>query len=144
MTKRIALISIVFLLVLGLMAVTPQRAFAGSKTTTPSGFACKKYVHVRTGDNLLKISQKYGVAPRTVIFLNDLKDPNLLMPDQKLCVQAAAKAGKFHVVASGDTLTRIANRYKMDVKALAEANDLENPDLIIAGQVLVIPKGKNR
>lgn len=44
-----------------------------------------------------------------------------------------------YTVRSGDTLTRIASEHGVSVSDLASANNLSNPDLIVPGQVLVIP-----
>ncbi|MBZ0284246.1 MAG: LysM peptidoglycan-binding domain-containing protein, partial [Anaerolineae bacterium] len=44
-----------------------------------------------------------------------------------------------YVVRPGDTLFRIAVRYKTTVRILAEANNIVNPALIFAGQTLRIP-----
>lgn len=45
-----------------------------------------------------------------------------------------------HVVAAGENLTAIALRYGVTVDALMQANGLNNPDVIYAGQELVIPR----
>ena len=45
-----------------------------------------------------------------------------------------------HTVQRGETLYRIALRYHLSVQALMDANDLHDPDLIFAGQVLRIPQ----
>jgi murein DD-endopeptidase MepM/ murein hydrolase activator NlpD len=42
-------------------------------------------------------------------------------------------------IKSGDTLSRIASRFKTSVSALAKANHIKNPNLIIAGKSLQIP-----
>jgi LysM repeat protein len=44
-----------------------------------------------------------------------------------------------YVVAEGDTLAAIAERFGTSVGALQSANDIEDPDEIVIGQVLVIP-----
>jgi murein DD-endopeptidase MepM/ murein hydrolase activator NlpD len=44
-------------------------------------------------------------------------------------------------VVKGDTLDRIAGKYATTVPALAEANNIPNPNLIIIGQQLLIPSG---
>jgi murein DD-endopeptidase MepM/ murein hydrolase activator NlpD len=44
-----------------------------------------------------------------------------------------------YTVQLDDTLSAIALRYETTVQALAQANDIENPDLIHPGQRLVIP-----
>jgi LysM repeat protein len=50
-----------------------------------------------------------------------------------------ATANTTHVVQPGDTLSGIARRYGTTVQALAETNHIVNPNLIFAGQTLVIP-----
>jgi LysM repeat protein len=42
-------------------------------------------------------------------------------------------------VQAGDTLSGIADQFGVDLEALAEANDITDPDLIYPGQVLIIP-----
>jgi len=49
---------------------------------------------------------------------------------------------RVHVVQAGDTLTHIALRYGVSVVDLVTANGLANPNLIFAGQRLVIPSGE--
>lgn len=47
--------------------------------------------------------------------------------------------GEIYVVESGDTLSSIAQGFDTTVDAIVEANDLDDPDLIIIGDELVIP-----
>ena len=44
-----------------------------------------------------------------------------------------------YVVQRGDTLSAIARRYGITVQEIATANNIVNPDLIFAGQTLIIP-----
>jgi LysM repeat protein len=44
-----------------------------------------------------------------------------------------------HIVIAGETLSGIAQEYNVTVQAIVEANELANPDLLEAGQVLIIP-----
>jgi uncharacterized protein YcbK (DUF882 family) len=46
---------------------------------------------------------------------------------------------KIHVVSEGQTIARIAKRYKVDLQALREANDLTPGSKLHLGQKLVIP-----
>lgn len=48
-----------------------------------------------------------------------------------------------HVVRRGESLHRIARRYGASVNALTAANNLRRPELIRAGQRLVIPLGRD-
>lgn len=53
---------------------------------------------------------------------------------------APALAAQTYTVQSGDTLIRLANRWKVTTKAILTANPkLSNADRIIAGQMLTIP-----
>lgn len=55
--------------------------------------------------------------------------------------QAAATAtcSKMYTVATGDTLSKIALQFNVTVQALADANSLKEPFVIIVGQTLCIP-----
>jgi murein DD-endopeptidase MepM/ murein hydrolase activator NlpD len=44
-------------------------------------------------------------------------------------------------IQSGDTLSQLAQRYGTTVQSLAQANKIQNPDLIIAGRSLEVPDG---
>jgi predicted chitinase/LysM repeat protein len=46
-----------------------------------------------------------------------------------------------HTIRSGETLSSIARRYNSTVDALAKANNIQNPNLIISGRKLIIPDG---
>jgi predicted chitinase/LysM repeat protein len=46
-----------------------------------------------------------------------------------------------HTISSGDTLSSIARRYNSSVDAIAKANNIQNPNLIVTGRQLVIPDG---
>jgi LysM repeat protein/uncharacterized protein YvpB len=54
-----------------------------------------------------------------------------------LGTQAAAAAN--HQVQPGETLGEIAASYNTTVAALTQANDLSNPNLIVAGTTLIVP-----
>jgi LysM repeat protein len=44
-----------------------------------------------------------------------------------------------HTVAEGETLGTIAEQFGVTVEAIVAANEIENPDFIAVGDVLVIP-----
>jgi lysozyme len=45
-----------------------------------------------------------------------------------------------YTIIPGDTLTSIAAKFNTTVEALVTANNISNPDLIIAGETLKIPE----
>ena len=72
-----------------------------------------------------------GVAAMTVPFLAHAHSP-----------PAAGKSGPtIYEIKDGDTLSAIAKRFGIRVRALIEANRLREPDLLRPGQRLVIPTG---
>lgn len=46
---------------------------------------------------------------------------------------------KTYKIKKGDTLTSIANYFKVDLKDLIKLNDISNPNLIYVGNILLIP-----
>ena len=53
-------------------------------------------------------------------------------------LEASLHGGVKHVVQSGDTLSRIANKYRVSLSQLKKSNHLESERLLV-GQVLLIP-----
>ncbi len=75
-----------------------------------------------------------------------LRRVKLLLPVLVLVVALVLPAsvqasGLIHVVQRGENLYRIAMRYGTTVQAIARANGITNPNLIYAGQRLIIPSG---
>ncbi len=54
---------------------------------------------------------------------------------------AQSSAEEAHVVAWGDTLSEIADRYVLTVEQLISLNGIDDPDLIITGQFLSLTSG---
>lgn len=54
--------------------------------------------------------------------------------------RAAGGYGYEHTVRPGETLSQIAAAYGVRTRAIIEANDIPNPDMLRVGQVLFIPE----
>ena len=54
-------------------------------------------------------------------------------------VATGSAAGRIHTVKRGDTLEGIGRQYGVSVGALAAANNVRNPDVILEGKALSIP-----
>ena len=63
---------------------------------------------------------------------------SVLVVPSRLPVRAATCTVN-HTVASGETISSIAEKYKVTYQAIATANDLKEPYTITVGQVLCIP-----
>lgn len=93
---------------------------------------------VRPGDTLSAIAAQHGVSPQSVASANDLDDPDHIVSGTVLVIPdgSGGTSASTHVVAPGETLGGIAAQYGVSTSALAEANGITNPDLIVAGQPL--------
>lgn len=98
-------------------------------------------VMVRPGSTLQGISQATGIPAETLASWNGLSPDAHPVPGLLLHLQPPA--GESHVrgyvVQRGDALTRLARRFQTTVDALVAQNDLPNRDLLVIGQVLVLP-----
>lgn len=107
---------------------------------------------VRPGDTLTSISRRTGVPIETIVRLNDLENPNRILPGQRLRLEPAAAptaptaapsaapaAAKTHVVRAGENLTGIARQHGTTIAAIVAANRIGDPSRIYAGQHLTIP-----
>jgi len=63
-----------------------------------------------------------------------------LREDHPAVSRSSSKTGFYHVVKKGETLWRIARRYGVPLDLLVRVNRLPNPDRIIVGQRLWIPR----
>ncbi len=57
--------------------------------------------------------------------------------------ESSPGCSSYHTVKWGENLFRIGLQYNLTWKPIASANNLSNPNLIFAGQVLCIPKGSS-
>jgi LysM repeat protein len=94
---------------------------------------------VQSGDTLGEIAQRFGTSVRAIVRFNDIEDPDIIFPDQILCLPRAPLVMPVYEVQPGDTLSAIAQRFGSSVQAIAQRNDLADPDSIFPGQILRIP-----
>jgi murein DD-endopeptidase MepM/ murein hydrolase activator NlpD len=93
---------------------------------------------VAPGDTISSIAQGFGISPQTIMKENRLDEYSIIKPGQTLTILPIT--GVSHTVGEKDTVASIAEKYKVDVFDLMDANDLELPDQILVGDVLVIPQ----
>lgn len=72
------------------------------------------------------------------MFLNNVAAPQQTFAASPPPVQAPLQANNTYVVQGGDNLSSIAERFGTSWQALAEINNIANPDLILEGQVLSV------
>jgi len=104
---------------------------------------------VKRGDSLGKIAKKYNVSVKSIIKANNLKKPYIIRPGQKLKIPVKKTASTSkkcvlkHKVKRGESLIKIAKKYRVWVKDIKKLNNLKS-DKLYVGQVLCIKKGKTK
>jgi LysM repeat protein len=128
----------------------PSRIYVGQRLFIPRGGPGTTWqggaVHiVQRGETLSGIAARYGVNMWALAHANHIANPSRIYAGQRLVIAAGYPAphwgggGVIHVVQRGQTLSGIACRYGVSVWAIANANGICNPNIIYAGQRLVIP-----
>ncbi|MCC7362162.1 MAG: LysM peptidoglycan-binding domain-containing protein [Anaerolineales bacterium] len=115
---------------------------------------------VQPGENLFRIGLRYGIDWRQIMAANNLYSTNIYAgqsliipgvtadpagnpappppPDPTPAPTTPPAAGGTYVVQRGDTLWLIATHHGLTVADLMRLNNLSNPNLIFAGQVLAL------
>lgn len=101
------------------------------------------YTVVR-GDTLSEIALKYDTTVSNLVKLNNISNPNLIYPGQKIIiynnVNLPNECGKtFYTIKRGDTLTKIAKKFDTTISAIVSLNNIKNPNLIYAGETIRVP-----
>lgn len=114
-----------------------------SNTNTNGNTNSTIYTVVR-GDTLSEIALKYNTTVSNLVRLNNISNPNLIYPGQKLIISKNASLGNecgkvLYTIKRGDTLTKIANEFDTTVSEIVSLNNIKNPNLIYAGTTIRVP-----
>lgn len=93
-----------------------------------------QHYKVQRGDTLSEIALRFDIALDLLRRINGLKS-DAIQPEQKLRLRPSALDEAVHVVQSGETLSAIALRYKIELKTLRQLNEIDG-DRILVGQKL--------
>ncbi|MBW4435575.1 MAG: LysM peptidoglycan-binding domain-containing protein [Pleurocapsa minor GSE-CHR-MK-17-07R] len=136
---------VIALLVFGAVGISAQDNTAG--------------VHVvQRGENLFRIAQYYATDVNTLAQINGITNTWQIFAGQTLIIPTSATAAAIasapevaavtiaqssaatttHTVGRGENLTYIAGLYGMTAEQVAALNSLANPNLLYAGQQLVV------
>jgi len=102
-------------------------------------------VVVKPGETLSEIADRHGVSLTRLMQANGITNPNLVVAGQSLRLPGSSAAGAGSsrggsvTVQPGDTLSDIADRQGISLNQLMQANGITNPDVVVAGQKLVLP-----
>ena len=93
---------------------------------------------VKRGDSLSVIAERFGIALVDLKSANNLRS-NTIHIGQELTIPGGAPlTSTEHTIRRGETLSEIAQMYRVSIARLREANDLRD-DRILIGQTLKIP-----
>ncbi|MFC5264185.1 LysM peptidoglycan-binding domain-containing protein [Kribbella qitaiheensis] len=125
---------------------------AGVITAGSPGFSHYK---VKKGDTLSHIAARYGTTVKALVALNSLPgNGNAIYAGETLKLPGQASTGRpkpkpttkrsrlgrvTYVVKPGDTISKIAKRYRCSQASLLAANGLKATDHIYAGKPLQVP-----
>ncbi len=95
---------------------------------------------VKSGDTISGIASKYGMTGKELMRINSLKDDRIKV-GQKLKVVVSGRGGSpvIHKVASGDTLSEIAEKYSVSVDAVQRWNGLRGTSIRVGQELKVYP-----
>ena len=99
---------------------------------------------VRRGNILSQIARVYGVTVQHIVELNNISNPNLIYPGQKLRITESSVQELnpvkeiIYIVKRGDSLSEIARLYNVSVRYLVSLNGIKNPNLIYPRQIIKI------
>lgn len=109
-------------------------------------FAQQRTYVVRPGDSLFQIALNHGVDVNTLAQVNNIANTWRIYAGQTLIIPSPnaapapvpAAQPRVHTVQRGENLAQIAARYGLTPEELATLNGLANPNMIYAGQELLV------
>lgn len=97
------------------------------------------YYTVQAGDNLYRISLRYGTTVDAIVAANNLPDRSSVQAGQLLLIPVSTVGGSLsYVVQPGDWLWAIARRFNTTADKLAALNRIAPPYTVHPGQTLII------
>ncbi|MDJ0378094.1 LysM peptidoglycan-binding domain-containing protein [Cryobacterium sp. PH31-L1] len=122
-------------------------AVAASPTASAASYS------VQSGDTISGIAAAHGLKTADVLGANGLTRASVIFPGQVIVLAAAPvlepavyvapvaeiAAVMTHTIASGETITAVANAAGVSVQAVLDANGLGWSSIIYPGQVLTLP-----
>ncbi|NDJ60617.1 MAG: LysM peptidoglycan-binding domain-containing protein [Chloroflexi bacterium] len=131
MHRLVMFVTILALLLLTGAVVTAQ----DDPEPTPESYV------IQPGDTLSAIAARFDTTIRALSRANAIPNINLIFFGNQLQIvdPEFSLQPTTYRVRGGDTLTDIARAFGITVADLVEANDISNPNLIVAGTVLDIP-----
>lgn len=142
--------------------VTTNKTSNTNKNSSTSRRSTEEKYRVEYGDTLSNIARKYNVSINQLALANNMKINDTLYFGQLLTIpkpdsvygnvnQATTNAktstkdngSQTYVVQPGDSLIKVAQKYKVNFRELAKLNNMNYYDHLLIGQTLKIPAAES-
>jgi LysM repeat protein/peptidoglycan/xylan/chitin deacetylase (PgdA/CDA1 family) len=132
-----------------------------------AGEPIPRYYIIQPGDTLWRLAKRFNTTVKDLVEANDIKDPNLIIVGRRLIIPTGQEPAPTpeptpspeppptpepppepppaeeyfeYEVQPGDTLWRLAQHFNTTVQKLVDLNNIQDRNLIVVGQILLIPK----
>jgi murein DD-endopeptidase MepM/ murein hydrolase activator NlpD len=120
-----------------LMAISPtDENYIDSLGSERSGVS--QYT-VQEGDLLSFIASDFGVSAQSIMWANNIKDPDSLTPGQVLRIPPVS--GVIYTVKKGDSSASLAKKFAADEGRIIAFNHLPQDGTLAIGDEIIIPDG---
>ncbi|MBN1221201.1 MAG: LysM peptidoglycan-binding domain-containing protein [Anaerolineae bacterium] len=122
-----------------------------------------RYYIIQPGDTLWRLAKRFNTTVDDLVRANNIQNPNLIIVGQRLLIPTGqvepepeppvplptpeptpepppSEAYFEYEVQPGDTLWRLAQHFNTTVQKLVDINQLQDRNLIVVGQILLIPQ----
>lgn len=106
------------------------------------GYADSTYI-VRKADTLSAIAKRHDLRVEDLVRYNDLSDADSPRIGQEIRIPDKPGVPLRYTVQKGDNLDAIARRHNLPLSTLISYNQLQNPDKLSVGNVILLPTDRN-
>lgn len=125
----------------------PDMLFVGQKICLPEELlpvcAGLQTYEIKAGDSIYRIARRYGLSVDAILKANDPElDPDKLFIGQIICLPGELEfcpEGQRYVIKAGDNFNKLAQKFKVSVDEIINANAGINPNTLQIGQEICIP-----
>ena len=118
----------------------PARGLLASRGGQRSGPLKPGTYVVKEGDSLGSIADRFGISVETLLWANQVSDPDSIQVGDELVVLPVS--GALYTVKPGDTINTIASKSGVSAGEIMMANGIDDPQSLQVGAKLLLPGGK--
>ncbi|MGI6141409.1 MAG: LysM peptidoglycan-binding domain-containing protein [Caldicoprobacterales bacterium] len=132
--------------------VNPDRLMIGQRICIPGApmpgecpMGTQPYI-IQAGDTFFSLAARFNTTVAAIMAANPGVNPNRLMIGQRICIPGAPMPGECpmgtqpYIIQAGDTFFSLAARFNTTVAAIMAANPNVDPNRLMIGQRICIPR----